>query len=71
MSYQALDPAELVAHARVVANQASCRTVDTAIVAYVALNDAQPESIDDLAGYVKGDITAYSVAGGVATGPGC
>jgi hypothetical protein len=57
--------------ARVVAEQASCRTVDAAIVAYLALNDEPPASIADLSGYVKGDITAYSIAGGMATGPGC
>ncbi|GIF22514.1 hypothetical protein BJ973_002840 [Actinoplanes tereljensis] len=71
VSYAALDPAELEAKAQVVADQASCRTVDTAIVAYLALNDTQPESITDLAGYVKGDITAYSIVDGLASGPGC
>jgi hypothetical protein len=71
VSYAALDPAKLEAQAQVVADRASCRTVDAAIVAYVALNDAPPRSVGDLAGYVKGDITRYSVAGGVASGPGC
>jgi hypothetical protein len=71
MSYVALKPDELEATARVVADQASCRTVDAAIVAYAGQNGEAPTSIADLAGYVKGDITAYSIAAGVATGPGC
>ncbi|MGX6607518.1 hypothetical protein ACWKSP_36150 [Micromonosporaceae bacterium Da 78-11] len=57
--------------ARVVAAQASCHTVDTAIVAYVSIHDRAPRSIADLAGYVKGDITAYRIVDGLATGPGC
>jgi hypothetical protein len=71
VSYAALKPDELEANARVVADQASCRTVDSAIVAYVGQNGAAPASITDLAGYVKGDITGYTVVAGVAAGPGC
>jgi len=55
----------------VVAAAASCDTVDTAIVAYLARTDQVPTSIGDLAGYVKGDITAYRIVNGVAAGPGC
>ncbi|MEU4236728.1 hypothetical protein [Actinoplanes sp. NPDC026619] len=71
VSYSALDPAKLESQARVVADRASCRTVDSAIVAYVGINGEAPATITELAGYVKGDITAYSIAGGVAAGPGC
>jgi hypothetical protein len=70
-SYSALDPEKVERQARVVAAAASCRTVDSAIVAYVSVNDRAPTSIADLAGYVKGDITAYRIVGGMAAGPGC
>lgn len=70
-SYSALNPDKLENQARVVADAASCRTVDTAIVAYLARTDRVPASIADLAGYVKGDITAYRIIDGVAAGPGC
>jgi hypothetical protein len=71
VSYSALDPAKLEAQARTVAAQASCHTVDAAIVAYVAAHDTAPRTVADLAGYVKGDITAYTIVQGVAHGPGC
>lgn len=70
-SYSALNPDRLESQARVVAAAASCRTVDSAIVAYVSVNDRAPVSITDLAGYVKGDISSYRIVGGVAAGPGC
>jgi hypothetical protein len=66
-----MDPKKLEDQARVVAAQASCHSVDTAIVAYVSINDREPTSIADLAGYVKGDISAYRIVGGLAAGPGC
>ena len=71
VSYAALNPASLEAHARSVAAQATCRTVDSAIVAYVGLHDEPPTSITDLATFVDGDITAYRIVDGVAAGPGC
>jgi hypothetical protein len=71
VSYAALDPKKLEDQSRVVADQASCRTVDSAIVAYLGVNGVPPRSTADLAGYVKGDITAYRIVGGVAAGPGC
>ncbi len=70
-SYSALNPDKLENQARVVAAAASCDTVDTAIVAYLARTDQVPTSIGDLAGYVKGDITAYRIVDGTAAGPGC
>lgn len=71
VSYAALNPDRLEQQAQQVADRASCHTVDTAIAAYVAIHDEAPTAIADLAGYVKGDITAYRVVNGVAAGPGC
>jgi hypothetical protein len=69
--YAALNPDELMAHGQAVADEATCHTVDTAIVAYVGVHDDGPTSIADLAGYVKGDISAYQIVDGLAAGPGC
>jgi hypothetical protein len=66
-----LKPEDLEAHARVVAAQADCQTVDTAIVAYVSTHDHDPKNISDLRGLVKGDISAYRIVDGMAAGPGC
>lgn len=71
VSYAALNPDRLERQARVVANQATCRTVESAIVAYVAVHDEPPTSVAQLAGFVDGDISRYRVAGGRAAGPGC
>jgi len=66
-----MNPAEAEQRAREVAGQATCRTVDSAIVAYVALNDEAPRQIGDLTEFVNGDITAYRIVDGMAAGPGC
>jgi hypothetical protein len=71
VSYAALKPKDLEQKARVVAAQADCDTVNSAIVAYVGLHDRDPRSIADLRGLVKGDISAYRIVGGMAAGPGC
>jgi hypothetical protein len=71
VSYAAFNPDEAEGHAREVAAQATCRTVDSAIAAYVVLHDEAPAGVADLAEYVKGDITAYRIVEGVAAGPGC
>ena len=71
VSYAALDPASAEEKARVVADRATCRTVDSAIVAYVGVNGAAPTSVRELAGYVDGDVSAYRIVGGRAAGPGC
>lgn len=71
VSYAAMNPAKAEEHAREVASQATCRTVDSAIVAYVALHDEAPRRIADLADFVDGDITAYRIVDGLAAGPGC
>lgn len=71
VSYAALNPDKLQADAQVVADRATCRTVDTAIVGYIALNDTDPTSIEQLAAYVDGDISRYRIVDGRAAGPGC
>jgi hypothetical protein len=70
-SYSALDSQELEAQARLVADSATCRTVDTAIVGFIAMNGADPTSIAQLRPYVKGDISRYRIVDGMAAGPGC
>ena len=71
LSYLTLSPDRAGESARRVAATASCRSVDAAIVAYITVNGKPPVSIKDLIPYVKGDITAYRIVQGVATGPGC
>jgi hypothetical protein len=66
-----MNPDRAEKHAREVASQATCRTVDTAIVAYVAVHDEAPKRIADLTDFVDGDITAYRIVDGLAAGPGC
>ena len=70
-SYAALNAGVLTDRAEVVADQAGCRTVTQAILGYVAEHDSAPTRITDLKPYVDGDISAYRLAGGVVTGPGC
>jgi len=71
VSYAAFNPDKAEKHAREVASRATCRTVDAAIVAYLALHDEAPRRIDDLTGFVDGDISAYRIVDGLAAGPGC
>ncbi|MFG1604610.1 hypothetical protein [Actinoplanes sp. NPDC049265] len=61
----------LTDRASTVADQATCRAVDQAIVAYGSLHADPPRTIDDVRPYVRGDISRYRIAGGVAAGPGC
>jgi hypothetical protein len=70
-SYAALNPDKLTADAKAVADTATCRTVDTAIVGFIAVNDADPTSITQLKPYVDGDISRYRIVSGRAAGPGC
>ena len=69
--YAALNPTKAEESARAVANQATCRTVDTAIVAYVGVHGVPPRSVTQLREYVKGDISKYRIVDGTAAGPGC
>jgi hypothetical protein len=71
VSYAAFNTDALTGRAEKVAAAADCRTVDTAIVAYVAQYGTAPARIAQLTPYVKGDISAYRIAGGMAAGPGC
>ncbi|MBW6434785.1 hypothetical protein KZ829_13660 [Actinoplanes hulinensis] len=71
VSYVAVNPAKLEARAQVVADQATCRTVETAIVGYLMNNGVEPTSVRQLEDYVSGDISRYRITGGRAAGPGC
>ena len=71
VSYAAFRPDELEGSARTVADAATCRAVNAAIVGYLASHDRAPRTIADLRRYVRGDISAYRIAGGAAAGPGC
>jgi hypothetical protein len=70
-SYAALNTGVLTGRAEIVADQAGCRAVNQAILGYVAEHDSAPKRIDDLKQYVDGDISAYRLVRGVASGPGC
>ncbi|WP_229073200.1 hypothetical protein [Actinoplanes sp. DH11] len=71
VSYVAYNPEKLKGDAQTVADRATCRTVDTAIVGYVSVNGEAPTSIEQLYGWVRGDISAYRIKEGLAAGPGC
>ncbi|HET6533266.1 MAG TPA: hypothetical protein VFH03_21985 [Actinoplanes sp.] len=71
VSYLAFRPHEVAGTAERVADRATCRTVDEAIVGYLTTNDRPPRSIADLRPYVRGDISAYRIVDGRAAGPGC
>ncbi len=71
VSYVAINPEALTARAEAVADQAGCRAVEQAILAYVTTHDEPPRSITALRPYVRGDISAYRVVRGAAAGPGC
>ena len=71
VSYAAFNSGTLVRHTEVVADTADCRTVDSAIVAFVARHGAAPASIDEIKPYVRGDVSRYRIVNGQATGPGC
>jgi hypothetical protein len=66
-----LNSSQLQPRAQVVADQATCRTVDTAIVGYLMNNGTAPTSIRQLEDYVRGDVSKYRIVDGVAAGPGC
>ena len=70
-SYSQYDMKTVEQQTRVVADKATCRTVDSAILAYVGIHGDAPKSITELTGYVKGDISSYRIVRGQAAGPGC
>ncbi|MEV6597720.1 hypothetical protein AB0M36_12725 [Actinoplanes sp. NPDC051346] len=71
VSYATLNTTTATRTATKVAQQASCRTVDAAIVAYQAKNQAAPTRIAQLKHFVNGDVSAYRIVKGQAAGPGC
>lgn len=71
VSYTVLNSSAVEQSAEQVAGQATCRTVESAIVAYAGAHGVPPRSVADLAGYVDGDIRGYRIVGGRAAGPGC
>ncbi|PRY33271.1 hypothetical protein [Pseudosporangium ferrugineum] len=71
VSYAAFHTDTLTGTTLKVAQQVTCRTVDEAIVAYAAEHGGTPARIGQLRAYVKGDISAYRIVRGQATGPGC
>ena len=71
LSYAALNTDSLTASTQTVANTATCRAVDQAIVAYVAEHDTTPTTVGQLQPWVKGDVSQYRIVQGVAAGPGC
>lgn len=71
VSYAALNTDGVRRTAETVASQASCRTVDAAIVGYVAQHGSPPTTVKQLGPWVDGDISAYRIVRGRAAGPGC
>jgi hypothetical protein len=71
LAYVAYNPGVLTDRASTVADQATCRAVDSAIVAYASVHATQPRAIADLEPYVRGDISDYRIVRGMAAGPGC
>jgi hypothetical protein len=71
VAYAALNTDAVTQPARTVASAADCRAVDTAITAYVAEWDRTPTTLDEIRPYILGDISAYRIVEGLATGPGC
>jgi hypothetical protein len=71
LSYAALNTGVPAQKAQAVADRADCRAVDTAIVAYLAVNDVAPTTVAQIQPYVRGDISAYRIVAGLAAGPGC
>jgi hypothetical protein len=71
VSYAAVNTDGIRSATTTVADQASCRAVDTAIVGYVAQHGTAPTGIRQLQPWVTGDISAYRIVKDRAAGPGC
>ncbi|WP_246595739.1 hypothetical protein [Actinoplanes auranticolor] len=71
MSYAALNTDRIGSTAETVASRASCRSVDQAILGYVAQHGTAPTTIRQIQPWVQGDIAAYRIVKGRAAGPGC
>ena len=70
-AYVALNPREAVRSTETVAEAASCRAVEQAILAYEIAHGTAPARITQLTPYVRGDISAYRIVRGAPAGPGC
>ncbi|BFU44459.1 hypothetical protein KRMM14A1004_26960 [Krasilnikovia sp. MM14-A1004] len=70
-SYAAMDVQGLTRSAEAVAERATCRAVDEAIVAYYAQEGKVAQRLAELQPFVQGDISAYRIRDGRAAGPGC
>ncbi|MEU4693061.1 hypothetical protein [Actinoplanes sp. NPDC023714] len=71
ISYVAYNPEKIKGDVQQVADRATCRTVDTAIVGYEAVTGEAPTRISQLREWVRGDISGYVIKNGMAAGPGC
>ena len=71
LSYVAFNTTVLTERAQTVADAATCRAVDQAVLAYLAANETQPTRIADVRPYLRGDVSAYRIVRGRAAGPGC
>jgi hypothetical protein len=71
VSYVALNVEDMSGNAQRVAGQATCRAVETAVVAYAAQHDTVPTTIAQIRPLVRGDISAYRIVAGRPAGPGC
>jgi len=71
VSYAAFSSDTLLRRTEVVVGAAECRSVDTAIVGYLALNGVEPTTIEQVQPYVRGDVSTYRIVNGQAAGPGC
>ena len=70
-SYLALNPEQMKRPAQLIADRATCRVVNQAIVAHAAVTGEAPRTMADLSDYVEGDVSAYRIVAGRAAGPGC
>ena len=71
LSYLALNPEQMKRPAQMIADHATCRAVEQAIVAYTGVTGETPRTIADLQEYISGDVRAYRIVAGRAAGPGC
>jgi hypothetical protein len=71
VSYAALHNGALTGRAESVADAATCRALDQAVLAYAFDHERAPARISDIRPYVRGDLTGYRLVRGRAAGPGC
>jgi hypothetical protein len=71
VSYAALQNGAMTGRAQAVADAATCRALDQAVLAYASDHETAPVRIADVRPYVRGDVSRYRLVGGRAVGPGC